>query len=428
MTSDISTIDHNAIWHPYTRRSSCEGNQLPVICRGDGPYLYDTEGVRYLDAISSWWACNLGHSHPTILEAIQEQAARLQHSILGNLSHRPAMDLADALRKLLPASDRVVMYASDGSSAVEAALKIALQHRHNQGEHDRVELVSLENAYHGDTLGAVSVGYQEGFHQPFKSVLFPVHRAESPCCSRCGHGTTPEQCDLECFGSMKSIFEENSTKLAAVIVESMCQGAAGMRIYSPRYLRALSDLCREHNVLLIADEIAMGMGRTGKMFAFEHAGVDPDIVCLGKGLSGGYLPLSATIAKRSIYDSFSDAAEDHTFYHGHTFGGNPIACAAALATLDIYTKDSIVDHAKRLGEHLSHEMNALAQLPGVTGVRCLGMIGALETEDPQATRERMLERHKILIRPLGNTVYLMLPLNADEALVTETVASLGDCL
>jgi len=424
------------VWHPYTRHSAAEG-ALPVIVRGEGVYLLDSAGRRYLDAISSWWCCNLGHGHPRIVEAIRTQAGELQHSILGGLSHPCAVELADRIARLMPDQQRHVFFGSDGASAVEAALKIAVQFRHNMGQPDKQKFVSLENAYHGDTLGAVSVGYMESFHRPFRNVVTEAFRAESPCCTTCAHGKTPGSCSLECFDSMDRILREHADELTAVIIEPLCQGAGGMRVYSPRYLRKLRERCTEEDVLLVADEIATGMGRTGRMFAFEHAGVDPDIVCLGKGLAAGYLPISATVVRDRIFETFSDLPEDNTFYHGHTFAGNPIAAAAALEALRIYEEDDIVGNARRLGCILQDEISAPAGADGVADVRCLGMIGAVELGngpgDPDGStraakvKEAMLEKG-ILTRPLGNVIYLMLPLVTPEEVLRKAVQALRDAV
>ena len=426
VTDQYREMDRQSIWHPYTRHSAAEAGDFPIITRGEGVHLFDIEGNKYVDAISSWWACNLGHNHPRLVEAIMRQARELQHSILGNLSHPCAIELAAELVNLF--SDPChVLFASDGASAVEAAIKIAIQHWHNLGHPERSRVASLENAYHGDTLGAVSVGYLEAFHSPFKPVLFPAYRAESPCCGRCRHEKEPGSCNQECFESMLTIFEQHADELAAVIIEPLCQGAAGMRIYPIEYLRLLDQLCKEKDVLLIVDEIAVGFGRTGKMFAFQHGDVDPDIVCLGKSLAGGYLPISATVVKDKIFETFWDQPEDRTFYHGHTFSGNPIAAAAALETLRIYKEEAIVEKAEQKGYLMKDQMGSFLDLPHVVDVRCLGMIGAVELdEEPwraQRIRERLLSAG-ILIRPLGNVVYLMPPLITPEDILSRTVEAL----
>lgn len=430
-TRALRDRDRRFVWHPYTRRSSLDG-EFPVIESGEGVYLRDTDGRRYFDAVSSWWACNLGHGHPKVAEAISKQSRVLQHSILGNMSHPCAIELAEGIAGLFPRGGRHVLFGSDGSSAVEAALKVAVQYRHNRGESGREVFVSFEDAYHGDTIGSVSLGFLEGFHRPFRSLVFRVFRVESPCCRVCRHGKQEATCGLECFASMEKTVRENSAGITGVVVESLCQGAAGMRIYSPKYLERLAMLCRETGILLIADEIAMGMGRTGKMFAFDHARIDPDITCMGKGLSAGSLPISATVVKDSIYDSFSDSAgPDRTFFHGHTFAGNPIAAAAAVATLDVYRSDGIVEMAAVLGERMARSFNTMEGMSCVRTVRHAGAVAAIELDDGGGTgvalagrvRERLMS-DGILVRPLGNVVYMMPPLVTDG----ETIDWAVDCL
>ncbi len=424
-------MDRRFIWHPYSKRSQIDSQDFPVIARGEGVYLFDSDGNRYLDAVSSWWACNLGHGHPRIIEAIRRQAGLLQHSILGNLSHPAAIELAAKITALFPGDDRRVFFTGDGASAVEAALKIALQYWHNRGMPERRGFISLENAYHGDTLGAVGVGFMPSFHAPFERSVIRARQAESPCCGLCAWNKSPESCALECFDSMRTLIENHAAETAAVIIEPLCQGAGGMRIYSARYLEKLAALCREHDVLLIADEIAMGFGRTGRMFAFEHAGIDPDIVCVGKGLSGGYLPISAAVVKEAIYDTFSDQPEDHTFYHGHTFAGNPIAAAAALETLKIYEEEEIVTRSAKTGAMLQARMKELEGTDGVLNVRGLGLLSAVEfapapsgaLSRAQLVRLKLLNKG-ILIRPLGDVAYLMPPLVTPEETLLDLIREL----
>lgn len=414
-------LDRQYLWHPYSKRSAIENEDFPVIVRGEDIYLFDADEKRYLDAVSSWWACSLGHNNPRLIDAMCRQARELQHSILGNLSHVRAIELGQKIVKLFHTGKRRVFFSSDGASAVEAALKIAVQYWYNKGNPQKNKFVSLKEDYHGDTLGAVSVGYVESFHQLFKQLLFPVFRADSPCCGLCGFGT-PDSCNLECFESMEQIIESHSHEIAAVIIEPLCQAAGGMRIYSAKYLKRLYDLCRQKDILFISDEIAMGFGRTGKMFAFEHAGIDSDIVCIGKALSSGYLPISATVVKDPIYQTFSDSTTDNTFYHGHTFGGNPIAAAVALQVLDIYKEADIIGRANTLAAVLKTEFEKFKDLSIVRHVRCLGMIGVVELNDgesneaealAQNVRRRLLER-EILIRPLGPILYIMPPLIISE--------------
>ncbi len=399
------------VWHPYTRFSALSApDGLPCIVGAKGVDLIASDGRRLFDAISSWWACALGHSHPRLVEAIRRQAGELQHSILGNLTHPGAAELARQLAELMPTPDRHVMFASDGASAIEAALKIALQFHANRGAPARRRFAYLEGAYHGDTLGAISVGYLDSFHEPFRSVLAPALRLPVP--------RTPEE-EGRIADAVRQTVRQHRDELAALVVEPLCQGAAGMRMYPPAFLRFLADLSRECGIVLIADEIAMGFGRTGRFFAFEHAGIDPDIVCVGKALSGGYLPISAAIVRDNIYETFADRPADHTFYHGHTFCGNPIACAAALEALRLYRELDIPACARRLEAAMRAELEPLRAHPGVKDVRFLGAIAAVELADldppgvasrrAQVIRERLLE-HNILLRPLGPVVYLMPPL------------------
>jgi len=433
-TDHFREIDSASLWHPYTRSSALR-DFFPVIVRGEGVLLFDSSGNRYVDAISSWWACNLGHSNPRIVRAIARQAGELQHSILGNLTHPRAAELAYELAGIFPDRRRRTLFASDGASAVEAALRIAVQYWHNRGKIGRSSFAALEDAYHGDTFGAMAVGYLPTFHEAYRPLLFPVYKVKRPDCSECSLGPAGnggESCGTPCFSSMERTVRDHAGELAAVIVEPLCQGAAGMKIYPAEYLTKLSRLCAENQVLLIVDEIAMGFGRTGTMFAFERAAIDPDIVCLGKGLSAGYLPISAAVVKEDIYETFADEPEDHTFYHGHTFAGNPIAAAAAIECLNIYRKEDIVKKAARSGQVLAARFEAFKDIPGVAGVRCLGMVAAFDLTEKEGIsgedRARKICRaalkQGILIRPLGAAIYLLPPLIAPDEILAETTARL----
>ena len=412
-TPDYRARDLQHVWHPYTRFSTLTGEPPPLIMRGEGIYLFDVEGRRFVDAIASWWCCALGHGHPQIIAAIEKQARELQHSILGNLSHPRAVELAAQLAALMPTPDRHVLFASDGASAVEQALKIALQYRHNIGQPQRTRFAALRGAYHGDTLGAVSVGFVEEFHHVFRPLLTPAVTLPLP-------GMDGD------FAVARRSLDGHAAELTAVIVEPLCLGAAGMRMYPAAWLAALAAWCRQTNVLLIVDEIAMGFGRTGKMFAFEHAGIDPDIVCVGKALSAGYLPISATIVRDAIYQTFVDHPADRTFQHGHTFCGNPIAAAAALETLRVLAEENIVEQVAEKTQQLAAALAPLAKLPQVQNVRCLGLIGAVEfrPDDPLRSRRvrQRLFSHGILLRPLGSVVYLLPPLTIATPELTELAA------
>ena len=404
--------DDSYIWHPYTRFSAIEAG-LPTIVRGEGAYLEDETGERFFDAVSSWWACSLGHSHPRIVRAIQQQAEQLQHSILGNLSHPPAIELAEKLAHLMPTPDRHVLFASDGASSVEAALKVALQYAHQTGRPKRTRFVSLKEAYHGDTLGAVGVGYLEEFHRLLRPALNQAWRLDIPHCEGCKGAT----CAAPCFSGVADWLASRQDEVAAVIVEPLCLGAAGLIMYGAGYLRELAATCRALEIPLIVDEIAMGFGRTGRMFAFEHAGIDPDMVCVGKALTAGYQPMSALIVRNDIYSTFADTPDDHTFYHGHTWSGNPIAAAAALETLSVYAEENIVEQAAENGARMLAKLNLLCELPAVKSVRGLGLIGVVELEKDTSTPplprrvQYELRDRGYLLRPLGSVIYLMPPLN-----------------
>ncbi len=396
----------NHIWHPYTRRSFLRDEPLPVVVSANGPWLTLADGARLFDGISSWWCVNLGHCRPELVAALTVQAGRLDHSILGHLAHPPALQLADRLAHLMPTPERHVMFGSDGSAAVEAALKIAVQYFHNTGQPARTGFVTLREPYHGDTLGAVSVGYMEGFHRAFKPLLFPTFPASVPGGDDGGE-------------TMEEVLRRRGDSIAAVIVEPLLQGTAGMRMHSPEALRRMAELCREAGALFICDEIATGFYRTGSRFAFEQAGIDPDIVLMGKGLTGGIFPLSAAVVRDSVYETFTDIGDaDRTFWHGHTYTGHPVGCAVALAALDVYARVDATALARRGAEIFREELAALAQRPDVREVRVLGMVAAVEfrsfNPDRMARLRRFCLRAGLYLRPLGPVVYLFPPLTTPE--------------
>jgi len=395
----------NKIFHPYTPFSAVESG-FPNMVRGEGIYLFDDEGTRYVDIVSSWWACALGHSHPKVVKAIQKQAGVLQHSITGGLTHPNVLVLADRLAGLMPTPERHSVFASDGCSAVEAALKIAIQYWHNLGRSEKTWVIGMDQGYHGDSLGALGAGFVDGFHKPFEQVVPHHAKLPFPC---------PTDRDPDGFLPSKQIIEQHAGKLAAVIVEPLCLCSAGMKIYSADYLKKLADCCAENDVLLIIDEVAMGFGRTGKRFAFNHAGIDPDMVTVGKALTAGYMPMSACIVKDKIYNTFSDkGSTDCTFYHGNTYAGHPLGCAAALAALDIYEAEDTVERAAEMAEKMKQWMLPMAELDCAKELRFLGMIGVAELKPetiPLITKiKQSLFEQGYLFRPLGTTFYLMPPL------------------
>jgi adenosylmethionine---8-amino-7-oxononanoate aminotransferase len=396
---------NNHIFHPYTPFSVLEIG-LPNMVRGEGIYLFDDTGKRYVDIASSWWACALGHSYPAVVKAIQDQAALLQHSITGSLTHPSVLKLAEKLAHLMPTSNRHVLFASDGCSAVEAALKIAIQYWYNVNRPEKSWVIGMDQGYHGDSMGALGAGFVDEFHAPFKHAV--SHPAKLPF-------PLPTAADPNGFEPSRQVIEQHKEKLAAVIVEPLCLGSAGMKIYKAGYLKQLADCCAKNEILLIIDEVAMGFGRTGKRFAFNHAGIDPDLVCLGKALTAGYMPLSACVIKDRLYHTFTDQGEkDCTFYHGNTYAGHPIGCAAALAALEIYEAEETVERAAAMAEKIGRWMAPLAQLACVEELRFLGMIGVVqlkpETKPAIARIKQRLVEQGYLFRPLGTVFYLMPPL------------------
>ena len=429
--AEMRRRDIEFLWHPYTEITSFEQSAFPIVESAQGCRLKEIDGRVLLDGISSWWCVNLGHSHPRLVQAIQEQAAKLQHTLLGGMSHPPAIRLAEQLARIAPAGLGHAMFASDGSCAVEAALKIAMQYWTNQGEGHRTRFVTLQDGYHGDTLGTIGVGYIDRFHRPFLPALRPALAAMSPYCNRCPLGLRPESCQVACFDaegfdsgfeSMETLVRRHHAECAAVIVEPLCQAAAGMRIYPALYLKRLRALCTEYGIPLIIDEIAVGFGRTGAMFASQKAGIVPDIMTLGKGLTGGMLPMSATLVSDSIYDTFrANGEQSRTFFHGHTFCGNPITSALALAALETYEEEKIVERLPEAMRILEEGMRRVSGVLDGSPLRTLGMIAAIEITEAAGgqVRARSIAARAyelgLFIRPLNRTIYLWPPLNLDGA-------------
>lgn len=422
----LREMDNKYLWHPYTDIATYESQMdYTVITNTDGVFLCDSAGRKHYDGISSWWCVNLGHGHPKIVRALQQKVSSIQQTILGGLVHPDAAHLAKEIVEILPSGLNHVLFASDGSSAVEAALQIAIQYWWNCDVEGKSKFVCLKNAYHGDTIGTISVGYVDRFHGPFKNILLPTFQAQAPHCCQCPFGKTPDLCGMECFESMAEILRTHKNEIAAVIIEPLCQAAGGMNIYPPAYLTRLRLLCDEYDLLLIADEIAVGFGRTGKMFACEHAQISPDIMVIGKGLTGGYLPMSATIVTDRIYDSFRNTAElssqrDHTFFHGHTFCGNPLTAICALAALNVFREENIIQSLPPKIAILEEAFSRLNEMLPASRHQTLGMIGMLEISalDGGAKRAREValcsRQNGLFIRPLGNVVYLFPPLISSE--------------
>jgi adenosylmethionine-8-amino-7-oxononanoate aminotransferase len=434
LPASLRQKDRNFVWHPYTSQSVLKDEPYPIIAKTKGVFLYGVDGKRYFDGISSWWASALGHNHKELVQTLAQAAKKIDHVMLGGMSHLPAIELAARISEALKQNEKYsVFFACDGSSAVEAALKIATQYANVAGNQKKNKFASLKDGYHGDTIAGMSVGFLPQFHTPFKNMCFKTFRAETPSCFPCRWGNKDNKtCALECFASIKNIIRKNAGQLAAVIVEPMCLCAGGMLIYSERYLQSLAAECKKNNVLLIFDEIAVGMGRTGKLWAFEHAGIKPDIICVGKALAGGMLPMSAVATRPHIYHALSNTPDGGAFFHSHTFGGNPLAATLALKTFEIYQKEKIVEQSAENGLYLKCLLEPFASLNCIEASRSLGMIGAIELKKnffkydhesiafAQKLRKN-LQKKGLLIRPLGRILYLMPPLITPKPFLKKTV-------
>lgn len=411
-TEDLAAIDRRHLWHPFTQQQGWVGEDAPIIADAHGCTLRDTDGNEYIDGVSSLW-CNVhGHRHPRIDQAIRDQLDRVAHSTMLGLSHEPAIRLAEKLVAIAPDGLTRVFYSDSGSTATEIALKIAYQHCQQSGQQQRTKFISLTDAYHGDTIGAVSVGGIDLFHSTYRPLLFDSLQAKSG--------------DIE---SIELLFEEHGSEVAAVIIEPLVQGAAGMLLHPTGYLRAIRSLCDRHGALLICDEVATGFGRTGTMFACQQEGVAPDLMCVAKGITGGYLPLAATFATEQLYESFLGKHEEQrTFFHGHTYTGNPLACAAALASLEVFEKDFTLDDVADLCVYFGELLEPVAELQGVSEVRRRGMMVGIELSGFSPS-ERIghqvtlaARRRGAIVRPLGDVVVLMPPLAISEGELERLVA------
>jgi adenosylmethionine-8-amino-7-oxononanoate aminotransferase len=420
---DLRRRSAAAVWHPFTEMGSFASSDFPVIVSAKGSVLRDASGREYLDGTSSWWCANLGHGHEGIVSAIREQAATLQHTLLGGATHPRAVEAAERLSALAPRGLGHAMFAADGTLSVEAAMKIALQYRHNRGEEGRTGFVSLSDGYHGDSLAAVGAGYIDGFHRPFLPALRRTLSALSPHCARCPFGLARPGCGVRCFDSMAEIVAEHHRSLTAVLVEPLCQAAAGMRIYPPEYLVRLRELCDRHGLLLVADEIATGFYRTGAPFACDVAGIRPDLMTVGKGLTGGTVPMSAALATDEVFDAFLPAEDGtaRTFFHGTTFCGNPVTAAAACAALSAYGEVGFAEGVAEGSHRLAAIVERLSEALGGSYGASLGMIGMVEIGEGEggAERARRIVRKAfeegLMIRPLGPVLYLWPPLTATAA-------------
>ena len=424
----LEELDRKYVWHPFTQMKEWEEAVPVIISEGRGSFLKDIYGRWYLDGVSSLWVNVHGHRKKEIDDAIRNQLERISHSTLLGLGSESSIELAEKLINIVPASLSRVFYSDNGSTSVEVALKMAYQYWIHRGVKGREKFLCLKNAYHGDTLGAVSAGGIDIFHEAFRPLLFDTFRAPSPYCYRCELGLESPGCGLACLESLEEILKGHAPEIAAVIIEPMVQGAGGMIVFPQGYLKGVRELTEKYGVLLIADEVAVGFGRTGRMFACEHEDVVPDFLCLSKGITGGYLPLAATITTEEVYSAFlGEYRELKTFFHGHSYSGNPLACAAAIASIGLFEKEKTVEGVRKKENILLPWLEAVRGLEHVGDARGIGLMAGVElvrdskNREPYPFEDRMgfkvclKAREKgLLLRPLGDVVVIMPPLSISE--------------
>ncbi|MBA0916057.1 MAG: adenosylmethionine--8-amino-7-oxononanoate transaminase [Nitrosomonadaceae bacterium] len=425
----------SSVWHPCTQMKQHETLPLVPISRGEGVWLHDFDGSRYLDAISSWWVNLFGHSNPRINAAIRDQLDRLEHVMLAGFTHEPVVQLSERLIQIVPGRLGHCFYGSDGASATEVALKMSFHYWHNMGHPGKNNFISLQNGYHGETLGALSVTDVALFRETYSPLLRHSNHVRTPDWRYADQGESPKVYALRAAAQLEDFLVRHHTKTAALILEPLIQGAAGMGMYHSDYLKHAREICDRYQVHLIADEIAVGFGRTGTLFACEQADIAPDFLCLAKGLSGGYLPLSVVMTTDSVYQAFYHDETARAFLHSHTHSGNALACRAALATLDIFEQDGVIAANRIKAQYLNRVSEPITSHPKVKNFRNCGMVWAfeVETSDPAFSGKffQAALKQGLLLRPLENTVYFMPPyvINEQEMdmLVTGTLRALDSC-
>jgi len=432
-TEQLRLLDKQHVWHPFTPMKLWLESDPLVIVAAEGMHLIDSDGNRYLDGVSSLW-CNVhGHRVPEIDDAIRTQLSKVSHTTMLGLASEPAILLAERLMKIVPPGLTKVFYSDAGATATEIAFKLAAQYWHNVGRPEKNEFVGFAEAYHGDTVGAMSVGRVPAFHKPYFPMLFKVHFAPTPYVYRHSKYPDAQAVAADCLSQLEAILKEHGQRIAAICIEPIVQGAGGMIVQPAGFLKSVRDLatrydvlliCDEHGILLVFDEVQTGFGRTGKMFACEHEGVLPDLMCVAKGITGGYLPLAATFATQRIFDAFlGEPSEGKTFYHGHTYTGNPLACAAALASLELFERNDLVNSVALKAEPLAQMLDELRPLPHVGDIRQRGFMVGIELVEDKVTRRPFdpkrrlgaevcmnVRKHSVIIRPLGDVIVLMPPL------------------
>jgi adenosylmethionine-8-amino-7-oxononanoate aminotransferase len=419
--------DRKYIWPPFTQMQE-HVKQVPLIIEeGTGCILKDIYGKEYIDGVSSLWTNVHGHRKKRLDNAIRNQLDKIAHSTMLGLSNIPTIRLAKKLVEITPEGLTRVFYSDNGSTAAEIAIKIAFQYQQQaaDGDPDRTKFISVVNAYHGDTIGSVSIGGIDLFHSTYRQLLFDSLKAESPYCYRCVYEKSFPSCGFECLNQMEDLMKANRNKIAGLVMEPLIQGAAGILVHPPGYLKRVRELCTRYNIIMIVDEVAVGFGKTGKMFACEQEGVAPDIMALAKGISGGYLPLAATLTTEKIYEGFlGEQNEFKTFFHGHTYTGNPLACAAAIASLELFDEDQVLEKLREKIDHFTKRLAQFKSLSHVGDIRQCGVMVGIElvadkeTKEPYPVKDRMghrviMEARKrgLIIRPLTDVVVLMPPLS-----------------
>jgi adenosylmethionine---8-amino-7-oxononanoate aminotransferase len=408
-----------AVWHPCTQMKWHPDLPLISIKHAEGPWLTGHDGARYFDAISSWWVCLLGHRHPAVVQALRAQLDQLDHVMLAGLTHEPVIELSERLSKLTGGVLGHAFYGSDGASAIEIAIKMSAHAWQHRGQRGKESFICLAGSYHGETLGALGVTDLAGFRQPYEGLVRPAYVAPNADARQAGPGEDARAVALRQVRHLESLLADHAGRIAAVVTEPLVQCAGGMIFYDPEYLRQVRALCDRYSVHWIADEIAVGCGRTGSFFACEQSGVWPDLLCLSKGISGGFLPLSIVLSRDELYRLFLDDSAAKAFLHSHSYTGNPLACRAALAVLDVLEKDDVLAANRSRAARLTARLQPIAGHPRVRHFRQLGMIWAWDVADAPAGFSHQVFRialqHQLLLRPIGNTVYLMPPFLLGDA-------------
>jgi adenosylmethionine-8-amino-7-oxononanoate transaminase len=436
--------DKQALWHPFTQMKDWMANPQICIADGEGDILIDAAGKKYIDGVASLW-CNVhGHRKPQIDVAIKRQLNHIAHSTMLGLTHAPGIELAERLIEIAPAGLKRVFYSDSGSEAVEVALKMAFQYWQHKGKRyaKKTKFVAIEQSYHGDTIGSVSVGGIDLFHSLFKPLLFDTYFVPAPYCYRCPFGEEPEKCKKECLKALEKTLKSRAAEVAALIIEPLVQCAGGMITAPEGYLAEVRKLCTKYKVLMIADEVAVGFGRTGRMFACDHEGTSPDLMTLAKGITGGYLPLSATLATEEIFEQFLGETEEHkTFFHGHTYAGNQLACAAALANLDVFEQENVLEGIQPKIALLGEKLVRFKKMGHVGDVRQCGLIAGIELVADKKRKKAYPEKdrvghgvcvaarkHGLLIRPLGDVVVIFPPLCITPEHLEKMTDIIHDCI